>query len=120
MLGLFRLAAGIIQPVSFDGDLGATGAGSTITGTTRTADVSPANSGVLTPSSVPINGGAGAIEKNINGAGFVAVGASITLTDGQTLQMRITGAGGVGDGETITLTNANGQVSQVFVLQRTS
>lgn len=115
------VAGGIIQPVAFDGDLGnASGSGSTVTGTQRTADVSPANSGVLTIAETAINGGVGALEKNVNGAGFVAAGASITLTDGQTLQMRATGVTGVGDGVTVDLVNANGQKSQTFTLQRTS
>lgn len=75
--------------VSFSGALGASGATSTVTGTTRTVTVPAGNSGVVgVNQEFSVVGGT--LEHSLNGGGFVTTGATITFANGDTVQFRVT------------------------------
>lgn len=105
--------------VRITGELGATGATSTVTGTARTVTVPAGNSGVATVTEQAINSG-GNLEHSINGGGFVVpTGGTITFADSDTVQFRVTGMASL-DGIIVDLDDqSSGRPVVTFTISRT-
>lgn len=121
---LLALLAGVIGgaavPVSFDGSLSASGAGATITGTTRTATVPVGNSGVLRFDNVSEL--AGNLQYSKNGGAFtdIAEDGTVTLANSDTLQIQGVAMVVAGTSSFNMTDVTRNLVVQVVVIDRTS